>query len=1112
MITHQDIDRIYCPNIANMDKLKVMKKVNMFFIILLILTMPIYTASVFAADESTYSIEEKTVLNSGLFSSISHISESTLLQKEENMPLYSINSVNVSGKDGINGVRRQLQDHANISVILDNDGDGISANQVWIGTATHFESCSPSSSGRYQCLAREPATGETDSSNTVVSYTINYFDDGYIISLNGVNPDAALKSSTGTGTIVVDSIAPTISSATATPSRIGAGNVTLSYTIADTACSQSSCTNLCTGIKEVSASLGLTILNNSLVNTAQCAYSGTLTFNSASLSQGNNTITLIAKDRFDQSSQPVSVDVFLDTQQPTINNLVVKDLQGNNITYVPSSRTSVRVYVDVHDSELNPSMVFGDFSNIISTSNRATATCHRIADGYECFFNLNADLTSVSNQAITVNATDNFGNTATQQLNLGLTVDGVRPIVTSVTTNRMLGQQSVIGGNTTIIVNFQETGSGFGKKNVWLDLGSLGLGIKKADRCTATACYFDNISTNVASGERTISVTANSADDVGNLIANGTYFANVKVDSDIPIVQQVVVQGFHNGNPTLYPATGDTLKITATVAEDTNLTASANLSIINGNENLSTMCQRLNNTNIWGCIFQNVLITRTGPFNSSITLTFTDFAGNKVIREVPVRILGNENITTPNYWTNSVVCSPNPLDRETAPFVNHRVYCRVSLSSPNAELLYLEKGPCSGNGSSYLQSNRLIKVGGGDTNPFDNNQIIELVLARNEYRINSVNLNCPLTIRSKVGDNAIILPEIENVSITIEFYNLPLGEFSKQVDEKIDEVKKKTEGLWKIIGMLRKLFFYAEKVCQLLGLYHKVTLAYHLFDKKVTALAIAFKGTPAAAALEPAQLETCIGSNLMQDTGRGLAKVLTPFCNFVTCSGSKDKDSDKKGTSGGIIGRIGGVFNSMASWDGLAGDALDDLPFTGGLDYKHYADSRHNLLVAILTGCIPGIIYGIDKYRQIECGYGVCLQEAVKGNGVPISTCDETKEYQTCKYIYGEIFAVLPWTAFFNYMMGIIKTALSDPLAALGIGLSLACKAECVTAAGDSTAHLAWKFSSLGGLCSFTTWMNLFGEIIGEVRSIMNPDEWKIQGDMCAILDEGSSENQDDED
>src|SRR3989344_3189558 len=117
------------PNTINMDKLKVMKKVNMFFIILLILTMPIYTASVFAADESTYSIEEKTVLNSGLFSSISHISESTLLQKEENMPLYSINSVNVSGKDGINGVRRQLQDHANISVILDNDGDGISANQ-----------------------------------------------------------------------------------------------------------------------------------------------------------------------------------------------------------------------------------------------------------------------------------------------------------------------------------------------------------------------------------------------------------------------------------------------------------------------------------------------------------------------------------------------------------------------------------------------------------------------------------------------------------------------------------------------------------------------------------------------------------------------------------------------------------------------------------------------------------------------------------------------------------------------------------------------------------------------------------------------------------------------
>ena len=143
-----------------------------------------------------------------------------------------------------------------------------------------------------------------------------------------------------------------------------------------------------------------------------------------------------------------------------------------------------------------------------------------------------------------------------------------------------------------------------------------------------------------------------------------------------------------------------------------------------------------------------------------------------------------------------------------------------------------------------------------------------------------------------------------------------------------------------------------------------------------------------------------------------------------------------------------------------------------------------------------------DELHRGQCReFGVCLQEAVKGDGVSISVCEEQKDYQTCKYITGEIFAIIPWTAFFNFITGIIKNALSDPLTAIGVGVSLFCKVECA-ATPDSTSRFALKYASgTTWFCGFFTWLSFLGEIANEVQSIISGNAWKIQDDMCQYLE-----------
>ena len=157
-----------------------------------------------------------------------------------------------------------------------------------------------------------------------------------------------------------------------------------------------------------------------------------------------------------------------------------------------------------------------------------------------------------------------------------------------------------------------------------------------------------------------------------------------------------------------------------------------------------------------------------------------------------------------------------------------------------------------------------------------------------------------------------------------------------------------------------------------------------------------------------------------------------------------------------------------------------------------FMNPKDSIAVAALTACIPGIIYGLDKYRQIQCMYADCLQTGVGEQGLPVFACEDQKGYATCKYVVGEAFKVIPITAMFDYYMNLIKSTLANPFKILGAGIAYSCRGA-ITPVPHSY-----------DICAGAKIASLLGVTIQEVTSIFDSNTWKIQDDFCSRLDKSS--------
>ncbi len=965
-------------------------------------------------------------------------------------------------------------------------------------TYAFMDSCTPQPNAMYQCTYK--------TTDLVYSGT-----DDYVIKLYN---DAGDEIASVTKTLTVDFLGPRVITLSLTPNMSSAPvPTTVTYKTEDYG-STTGQTTECSGVKTVNITANNAAAGQASASVGTCVKEGAITFTpTVSGPSSRVTVCAVATDHLNHKSGPMCRDILIDSQKPTAQELELRDSNGYALTHARTGQAiAADVFVRIPDVDVNPALVYADLSKL----NPGLGNVVRDDQSDDWFIWRNVPITTPNTCQVTVEATDFLGNKDTKTLQCRIGVDDTSPEPLSIGT-RFVDEDGtpILGVGGTIIVEFKEAGSGMDTANAILDLRGLGKGLDvKADKCDKTGadgwkCSW-TVTPTVSSGDYLVKIQPTSRDDLNNQVTT-TLQKTIRFDKTAPAdVRLKEIAAFRGQErvKTNYTSLGETIEFVVTGAGFT--TAIADLTSLGGDK--ETPAEHCEGNLTKNCTFA-VTVAVSGPQGTNITFTLSDAAGNKAtISTSALFILGISNETAPNYWNITTECSPTLLDRKTLSVFEHPVYCRVRMHSTNSQAKPITVlGPedffsdCTGD-MDYISDMRVENNYAGSTEPY-----LVLSLVATDYAIDNLTFTCPMSTLTRVGNFIPQNFERDNATVNLQFYNLPLGELAQNIGDEVDDVEDSIKGVWKTIGTLQKFMAYAEKLCQILNVVMTTiaTLSNILFILGISAkigdaidLGI---GNAYSANIKAQSKGMCVATDSMYDNfNEGLLGTLKKFCNFLTCQSSL---FDALGDVGLVDKPTGtGYSNFVSDWAsgfglsesiGLSGStAIIAGKETTIQNPNSYLNVKESLVysIAIPPLCLPGIIYNLDKWRQIQCRYGLCVLQDVKDNGLPLSVCKDQKSYMQCRFVVGEIFNLIPFAPIVTFYLNIIKQALSDPLVLVSMGFAFIanCKAACATGYGD-----------IYHICKFLAITSQLGQTIQAIKSFKTlADFGEISGQWCEEFEE----------
>jgi len=1032
---YMDMDHIQGLN--NMKK-DIMRSIALF-LTGLIISLPLYSATVFAGliDTKVYGVDEIE----------------GYLRDDSSEILYINTTAQISGDNEIKPEQLHLTDPS----------------------GPIFNSCNDIGNGNFECMY----TSDTSSiSSNPFNFNVILYDDN----------DNFKSSVTVSG--VIDETPPEIESFSISPSVLAAGNLTLSYKIHEHAYSSTD-SNKCIGIKKIefsSADKGTfkEIYINSTAGDCNIDSNLEIPVSEVTNSDGTIDITLTAYDNFDQASSEIKQFNY-DVTPPSISSLEIEDSDEESIDFIGEDSVQATVSFTVYDDNLDTSDVYANISQINIDAGtdyeKKQASCSTSDDvEYECSFsNVEVKLDESKTIKIKINATDLAGNTITSTLTKSIEYDVTAPSITSITTEYTYGDVYYVGDKTTFVVEIQEEGIGIDAEDVKLDLSNIqsGLSSEEPDECEESGstyeCYWYNIS--CSKDDDNVSITVKSATDkIGNAIEEEVT-QYVIIDRTSPSITAASATAVGVGSEAIegYIKTGDSMDILLNVTEVSTLSAYADISAFvttNGNETGS--CSVVDGDE-WQCTWSSDPIDVGGYISSDIEFQVIDLLGNAAEYDLGIDVYDHSNETNVSYWTSEVKCSPELIDRQITSLVAYKVLCSIELTplTSNQSTISIELDQCYDNpfsnttgydSTAYISSVELINADEGTTNPY-----FDITLTQAEMPINNLSFYCPISIISKVEDSILQEAEIENITIGLGLYNMPLGELDESLIEKIRDVEDDAFVGMEWIKSLKTILFYSENICGLLDLWNKIMVFWAFIETASEGQPI--YGTSSARV-----------SSIVEKGTMGKDNIFMKFCKYISCdytlygnwyTGQKSLWASEMRTAGRGFAQSGdkevGVYeNWLKKYD--IGTMWPESP-------------KESILFSLATGCLPGIIYGIEKWRQIQCNYGVCLYYS-GDNDILQETCEDQKEYLECTFLWGE---VVQWLPFYwvRQLGSYIATILSDPLALIFGFVGFFCPD---------------KPGGIHGGCAIARGLVAIPEILGDLQNLFDSEQWQIQGDMCEIF------------
>jgi len=104
----------------------------------------------------------------------------------------------------------------------------------------------------------------------------------------------------------------------------------------------------------------------------------------------------------------------------------------------------------------------------------------------------------------------------------------------------------------------------------------------------------------------------------------------------------------------------------------------------------------------------------------------------------------------------------------------------------------------------------------------------------------------------------------------------------------------------------------------------------------------------------------------------------------------------------------------------------------------------------------------------------MCLENDVRAGLATVAMCEDLEDLLMCKYVVGELWYLIPFSDFFDKVIGGLARAVADPFALLHTATVLTCGIICAasnTASGGCTyANYIWTiFGTLEKIVGFVT-------------------------------------------
>jgi hypothetical protein len=293
--------------------------------------------------------------------------------------------------------------------------------------------------------------------------------------------------------------------------------------------------------------------------------------------------------------------------------------------------------------------------------------------------------------------------------------------------------------------------------------------------------------------------------------------------------------------------------------------------------------------------------------------------------------------------------------------------------------------------------------------------------------------------------NKVYQVEEENLTLNVNFYNLPAGYMPTEVKNEVERVTNSALVSGKTMETLKPVVKVWKGTCQIyqgiVALDRTVALLHSLMSwtqySPVAWIEVALRGI------------SFVTGGIVKITG----KIFEYGCAAASCE---------------LVQKI---IGDLTNNDDTVSKALSVL----------IKNPERSIYSSMYTLCVPGVYYNLEKARQVECKYIKCLRDEVPA-GLPVSICTNMRGYDWCKYVYTQNWGWIPGVSYYNALLEALSSAIKNPFAVAGAILGLGCllipeastSSTCkwmkvisgVGQVADYISGLGTTFSTEGDLCA----------------------------------------------